>query len=69
MEIFFRNNQKNYVCSNDSDDFLGTCDTPDVEPDDISEVNYHNSFAIGVFEDKENIKNFPTTNASNGISM
>ena len=40
------------------------CDPPDVEPDDISEANYQNSFAIGVVEDKENIENFPTTNAA-----
>ena len=40
------------------------CDPPDVEPDDISEANYQNSFAIGVFEDKENIEIFSTTNAA-----
>ena len=37
MEIFFsKNNQNNHVFRNDSDDFLGMCDPPDVEPDDIS---------------------------------
>ena len=53
MEILFpKNNQKNHVCSNDSEDFLGMCDPPDFEPDDISETNSQNSFAIGVVEDK-----------------
>ena len=42
------------------------CDPPDVEPDDISEANYHNYFAIGVVEDKENIENFSATNADDG---
>ena len=41
------------------------CDPPDVEPDDISESNSQNSFAIGVVEDEENIEIFPTTNAAN----
>ena len=40
------------------------CEPPDVEPDDTSEDNSHNSFAIGVVEDKENIEIFPTTNAA-----
>ena len=66
MEIFIsENNQNNHVCSNDSDDFLGMCDPPDVEPDDISEANSHNYFAIGVVEDKEKIEIFPTTNSAN----
>ena len=53
MEIFFsKNNQKNHICSNDSYDFFGICDPPDVEPDDISEANSHTYFAIGVVEDK-----------------
>ena len=57
MEIIFSmNNQNNHVCRNYSDDFLGMCDPPDVEPDDISEANYQNSFAIDVVEDKEKIK-------------
>ena len=47
-----KNSQNNHVCSNDSYDFLGMCDTPDVEPDDISEANYQNYFAIDVVEDK-----------------
>ena len=34
------------------------CDTPNVKPDDISESNYQNSFAIDVVEDKEKIKMF-----------
>ena len=37
---------------------------PEVEPDDISEANYHNYFAIVVVEDKENIEIFPTTNTA-----
>ena len=41
------------------------CDPPDVEPDDISETNSQNYFAIGVVVDKENIEIFPTTNAAN----
>ena len=40
------------------------CDPPDVEPDDISEANSHNYFAIVVVEDKEKIENFLTTNAA-----
>ena len=40
------------------------CEPPDVEPDDISEANSQNYFAIGVVEDKENTENFPTTNAA-----
>ena len=48
---------------NYSDDFLGMCDPTDVEPDDISEANSHNYFAIGVVEDKENIEICPTNNA------
>ena len=40
------------------------CYRPDVEPDDISEANFQNYFAIGVVEDKENIEILPTTNAA-----
>ena len=54
--FFSKSNQNNYVWSNDSVDFLGIFDSPDVEPDDISEYNSQNSFAIGVIEDKENIE-------------
>ena len=50
--FFSRNNQKNHVCSNDLDGFIGIFDPPDVEPDDISEANSHNYSAIGVVEDK-----------------
>ena len=57
MEIFLKNNQKNNVCRNNLDDFLGMCDPPDVEPDDISEANSQNYFAIGVVEDEEDIEN------------
>ena len=32
------------------------CNPPDLEPDDISEANSQNYFAIGVVEDKENIE-------------
>ena len=46
--FFSKNNQNNHVCSNDSYDFLGMCDPPDFEPDDISEASYQNYFAIGV---------------------
>ena len=45
--IFLRITKKN-VCSNDSDDFLGMCDQPDIEPDNISEANSNNYLAIGV---------------------
>ena len=38
------------------DDFLGIFDQPDIEPDDILEAKYHNSFSIGVVEHKENIE-------------
>ena len=31
------------------------CDPTDVEPDDTTESNYHNPFAINVVEEKENI--------------
>ena len=64
MEIFSNKNQNNHVCRNDSDDFIGTCETPYVEPDDISEANSRNYFAIGVVEDKDNIEICPTTNAA-----
>ena len=64
MEIFYNNNQNNHLCSNDLDGFLGMCDPPDVKPDDISEANYHNSFGMGVVEDKEKIELFSTTNAA-----
>ena len=40
------------------------CNPPDFEPDNISEANSQNYFAIGVVEDKENIEIFPTTNAA-----
>ena len=53
---------------NYSDDFLGMCDPTDVEPDDISEANYHNYFVIGVVEDKENIENFPTNEVRYGTA-
>ena len=43
------------------------CGPPDVEPDDISEANSQNYFAIGVPEDKENIEIFPTDNATNDL--
>ena len=59
-----KNSQNNHVCSNDSDDFLGMCDPPDVEPEDISEANSQNYFETGVLKDKENIKICPTTNAA-----
>ena len=66
MEIFFSvNNQNNHVCINYSDGFLGMCDPPDVEPDDIPEANSQNSFAIGVVENKENIEIFPTSSPAN----
>ena len=64
--LFSMNNQNNHVCSNVSDDFLGICDQPNVEPDDIPEANPRNSFAISVVEDKENIEIVPTTNDANG---
>ena len=68
MEIFLsENNQNNYVCSNDSDDFIGISEPPDSEPDDISEAYSQYSFAIGVVEDKEYIELSPTTNAANEI--
>ena len=68
MEIIFsENNQNNHVYSNDSDDFIVMFDPPDIEPDGISEANSHNSFAIGVVEDKGNIEIFPTTNSSDEI--
>ena len=57
--------KNNHLCNNDLDDFIGMCDPPDIEPDDISEANSQNYFAIGVVEDKENIEIFPTTNAIN----
>ena len=66
--IFSRNNQNNHVYINDSDGFLRICDSPEVEPDDISEANSQNYFAIGVVEDKENIEIRPTTNAVNDNS-
>ena len=56
MDFFSKNNQNNHVCRNDLYDFLGMCDPPDAEPDDISEANSQNYFAIGVVEDKENIE-------------
>ena len=40
------------------------CDPPGVEPDDILEASYQNSFVTGVVEDKENIEIFPTTNSA-----
>ena len=49
---FSKNNQNNHVCINYSYGFLGMCNPPEVEPDDISEANSHNYFAIGVVEDK-----------------
>ena len=61
---FFKNNQNNHVCRNYLDDFLGVCDPPDVEHGDILEANYHNSFAIGVVKNKQNIEILPTTNAT-----
>ena len=64
MEFFSKNNQNNHVSSNKSYDFLGICDPPDVEPDDISEANSKSYFAIGVVEDKENTEICPTTNAA-----
>ena len=63
--LFSNNSQNNYACSNDLDDFLGMCDPPGVEPDYISESNYHNFFVIGVVEYKENIEILPTTNDAN----
>ena len=49
---YSNNNQENHVWRNYSDDFLGMCDPPDVEPYDILEANYHNYFMIGAVEDK-----------------
>ena len=49
---FSKKNQNNNVCRNDSDDFLGMCDPPDIEPDDILEYHSQNYFTIGVVEDK-----------------
>ena len=62
--VFSRNNQNNNVFRNDLDNFIGMYDPPDVEPDNISEYNSHNYFAIGVFEDKENINILSTTNTA-----
>ena len=59
-----KNNQYNHLFRNDLYYFLGMFDPPDVEPDDISEANSQNSFAIGVVEDKEIIELSPTTNAA-----
>ena len=68
MDIFPpNNNQNNNVRRKFLDYFLVICDLPDVEPDDISEANSPNSFAIGVVEDKEIIEIFPTTNAADEI--
>ena len=53
-DYFSKNYQNNHLFRNDSDGFLGICDPPGIEPDDISEDNSQNSFAIGVVEDKEN---------------
>ena len=49
---FYKNKHNNNVCRKDSDDFLGMCDPPDIEYDDISEDNSKNYFLIGVVEDK-----------------
>ena len=45
--------------------FFLMCDSPDVGPDDRSESNYKNSFAIGVFKERENIEIPPTNNSDN----
>ena len=66
MEIIFSNNNQNIrVCRNDLYGFLGICDPPGFEPDDTSEANSQNYFAVGFVEYKENIATFPTTNADN----
>ena len=44
------------------------CDPPEVEPDDIPEINSQNYFAIAVVEDEENIEICSTTNADNEFS-
>ena len=62
--ISLNNRQNNHAFSNELDDFLGMCYPPDVEPDNISESNYHNYLTISVGEDKENIEISPTTNAA-----
>ena len=56
--LFNHNSQYNHACSNDIDGFFVMCDTPDVEPIDISEANSCNLFVIGVVEDKEKLKIF-----------
>ena len=57
MDMFSsKNNKTNHVCCNNLGDFLGLCDPPNFELDNISEANSQNSFEIGVVEDKENIE-------------
>ena len=68
MNIYFsKYNKNNHVLSNDSDDFLGMCDPPDVEPGDISEANPKYYSEIGVVQNKGSIEIFPTTNSADGI--
>ena len=45
-------NQNNHVFGNYLDTFIGVCDPPDIEPDDLSESNYYNYFVIGVVEEE-----------------
>ena len=53
MGIFVsKNNQNNHVFINYLDGYIGMFDPPDIEPDDISEANSQNYFAVGVVEDK-----------------
>ena len=44
--------------------FIGMCDPPDVEPDDILEASSQKKKSICVVEDKVNIEISPTTNAA-----
>ena len=50
----------------DDDDYLGMCDPPDLEADEFSENESHNSFEIGVVDNEAEDANeiCPTTNAA-----
>ena len=39
-DFFSKNDQRKHVWSNDSGDFIGVRDSPDVDHDDISKANY-----------------------------
>lgn len=61
--LFSNNKRENNNHMDDTEDYLGMCDPPDLDTDEFSEIGSQNSFEIGVVND-ESDEICPTTNAA-----